>query len=184
MMVVAITGVLIAIAMPDFARATRGIQLSHQAKEMAGAIKLARSEAIRRGETIVMCRANLAQSDCNTGSPTSDWSQGWLIYVDINNNATYDPTIVPSTLLAVKASTNINIQINTTSLAPVADRISFNPAGEAFGNGSLNSNGTFTFHYNDSDGGDVKAQTKLIINSVGRVRLLNYEQCLADPICV
>jgi type IV fimbrial biogenesis protein FimT len=175
MIVLAVTGVLMAIAMPDFARATRSIQLSHQAKEMAGAIKLARAEAIRRGQTVVMCRSNATQTNCNTGSPTSDWSNGWLIYVDVNNNATYDPTMVPSTLVAVKSSTNGNIEIIAASLSPIANRISFNAAGEAFGNNSLNSNGTLTFSHK---GASNQTQSILLIDNAGRVRVLTYDQWL------
>jgi type IV fimbrial biogenesis protein FimT len=178
MIVLAVTGVLMAIAMPDFARATRSIQLSHQAKEMAGAIKLARAEAIRRGQTVVMCRSNAAQTACNTGSPSAQWQNGWLIFVDLNNNQKYDSSSEKDGLIAVKSPMPTGVSVFTANSAQVANYIQFNPAGESAG--PLSNTGTFRFSH-DADNfvaNSTKGHYYLIINRTGRVRVLNDDDCM------
>jgi type IV fimbrial biogenesis protein FimT len=174
MIVLAVTGVLMAIAMPDFARATRSIQLSHQAKEMSGAIKLARAEAIRRGQTVVMCRSNAAQTACNRGSPTGAWELGWLVFVDLNEDEQYDLATEQDGLILVKQRLAAGVTARTGNNAYSGLFIGFNPAGETIG--FVNSNNTITFNH-EADQHDTNNHY-LIINRTGRVRVLTNDECL------
>ncbi|MGI9281394.1 MAG: GspH/FimT family pseudopilin [Endozoicomonas sp.] len=49
---------------------------------------LARSEAIKRGENVSMCRSQNGMS-CDTSD--SNWKAGWLVFVNPNNNNSVDP---------------------------------------------------------------------------------------------
>jgi type IV fimbrial biogenesis protein FimT len=89
MVTLAISAILAALAMPNFVSVTHSMQLAHQAREMESAIKYTRSEAIRRGQVVAMCRSNAAQSACQT-TGSSAWEKGWLIYVDGNADRSYD----------------------------------------------------------------------------------------------
>ncbi len=181
LVVVAISAILMAIAVPDFIKTTRSIQLFHQAKEMQSTIKFAKSEAVRRGQTIVMCRTNAEQSDCNAGSPSADWSSGWMVFVDLNGNNQYDAATEANSRLLLKEAlstvaeqtANKGTSVVTATGAPMANAIIFNPAGElvsGFG-------GQFTFSHS-SVGSESKAY--LIINTTGRVRVLNNTECNAS----
>jgi type IV fimbrial biogenesis protein FimT len=184
MVTLAIAAILLSIAMPDMIRATRGMQLMHLAKEMEGAIKLTRAEAIRRGQTVVMCRLNVAQTDCNTGSPSADWSFGWMVFTDINldnkyNTATEVGTrllIKPAVVTAAEQKKFLGTSVVTPGGSPMEDRIIFNGAGELAGGFG----GQFTFAHSSVG---ATSNAYLIINATGRVRVLDNAQCNADESC-
>jgi prepilin-type N-terminal cleavage/methylation domain-containing protein len=177
LVVVAISGVLMALALPDVIKTTRSIQMMHQAKEMESAIKFTRSEAIRRGQVVAMCRTNAAQTSCQTsGSPA--WQTGWMAYVDVDNSRTYS-LAADGLPIAIKPAMPANISVSTSNLSDIGNAIVFNPAGEL--TGTPNGNGTLVF---DSAGSPVSAQIYLVLDKAGRVRVLNYDQCnLANSGC-
>lgn len=78
-----VAGILIAIAVPSFQSVIRNNQLSTQANEFISALNLARSEAVTRGTRVVVCKSANGSS-CTT---TGDWSQGWIVFADPDNNA-------------------------------------------------------------------------------------------------
>ena len=173
MVTVAITAVLVGLAMPDFLRATRGIQLSQQAKEMENAIKFTRAKAMQLGQVVVMCRANAALDKCQTtGSP--EWQGGWLIHnnlPDANGDLNTQSDSANETLFAIKQPMNAGILV----VAPnnVGNRIIFNPAGESAGN--LGNVQSLTFSY--ADDSTVDNQKFLVINRSGRTRVSSWDDC-------
>lgn len=78
-----VAGILLAIAVPSFQSVIRNNQLSTQANEFISALNLARSEAVTRGTRVVVCKS-VNGSLCTT---TGDWSQGWIVFADPDNNA-------------------------------------------------------------------------------------------------
>jgi len=80
-MTLLVAGVMMAIAYPSFVSLTQNQRAVTMANQFIGAIKLARSEAIKRSSTVSLCPANTAQTACG-----DDWTQGWLIFVDPDNN--------------------------------------------------------------------------------------------------
>lgn len=80
LVVVFILGVVLAIAIPNYTSTVNSGRLTGTANDLLAAVKLARSEAIRRNQRVVMC-------------PTADgaacggtWSQGWLVFEDLNRD--------------------------------------------------------------------------------------------------
>jgi type IV fimbrial biogenesis protein FimT len=177
--VVAITGILMAIAVPDFIKSTRGIELAHQAKEMESAIKFTRAKAMQLGQEVVMCRANAAQTACNTDEPKDEWQGGWLIFSDINSNGAYNPPTTPPATMADEQLFQIKQPMPTGTIVmanntQIGNFLAFNPAGEASGN--LGNVGTITFsHTSFTNSNDY---LYIVINRSGRVRILNNTQCL------
>ena len=84
MIVVAIAGILAAIAAPgmmDFIRANR---LSTTARQLDADLLLARREAIKRNTRVLVCpviSATDASGKC--GSGTAAWAKGWLVCYDV-----------------------------------------------------------------------------------------------------
>ena len=172
LVVLVVTAVLVAIAFPDFISTTRGLQTAHVAREMSGAIKFTRAEAIRRGQLVVMCRANSTQTSCDTSS-SSNWKNGWLVFTDLNDNKQLDSG---ETLIAVRQTmSNGTDAFVHTGGTPINKYIVFNPAGELAAN--FANAGTITFT-KDNDG---NAQHVLVMDAVGRVRTMTYDQCSNWP---
>jgi type IV fimbrial biogenesis protein FimT len=179
MVVIAIMGVLMAIALPDFVRSTRQIQLSHQAKEMQTAIGLTRNEAMRRGQVVVMCRANTGLSACLTsGSP--EWQGGWLIFNDVPNaSGAVDGQYNAATETLISVKQAMSSQITVLAQTGVGNRIIFNPAGEAAG--GLGNAQKLTFSHNSDP--NVNNQVFLTVAKTGRARITTWSDCQAGAPC-
>jgi len=78
-----------AMAMPAFDGVIHRYRVRCAAEDLTATIYLARSEAIRRGGNITLGKASSA--DCPTNGPT-DWSCGWFVFADVNNNGQLDST--------------------------------------------------------------------------------------------
>jgi len=87
-----IVGVLYSIGVPALKgfidrRATLEI-----AREFSSAVRLAKSEAMKRGEQATICARdpNLTQQCQRSGG---DWSGGWLVYIDRGSRGQFEPAI-------------------------------------------------------------------------------------------
>lgn len=86
MVTIAIAGILMSIATPNYRTFILSSRISAQANEFMTAIGMARSEAIKRGMRISICK-----SANNTSCTTSgDWAQGWIIFTDTNGSTVGD----------------------------------------------------------------------------------------------
>ncbi|HEY8100877.1 MAG TPA: GspH/FimT family pseudopilin [Burkholderiaceae bacterium] len=79
MVTLSIAMILLMIGVPSFCAVIRNQKITTAANDFFMAINLARSEAIRRG-----VRVDLVPSD------GGDWSKGWIIFIDKNNNQIAD----------------------------------------------------------------------------------------------
>jgi type IV fimbrial biogenesis protein FimT len=55
--------------------------------DLAGSLAYARSEAVMKRTTVLTCQSNNG-SECNR---SENWHNGWIIFVDKNNNKQRDP---------------------------------------------------------------------------------------------
>ena len=79
MVAIAVLAILVALAVPNFNDATLSARLNGFANSLEATAQVARSEAIKRNETIRLC----ASSDGAT--PTCDaaeWEEGWIVVTD------------------------------------------------------------------------------------------------------
>lgn len=80
MIVIAVIGVLAAIAFPSFVGVINGGRLSGMTNELVASIQIARTEAIRRNVRAVVCPSANGTS-CSGGN---NWSAGWMVFFDSN----------------------------------------------------------------------------------------------------
>ena len=86
LLVVALLGILVSLAAPAMGDLQAKYRLQAHAEGFLESLILARSEAIRRQQRVSLCpRANDATCDAS-----GQWSQGWLVFVDSNDNALRD----------------------------------------------------------------------------------------------
>ncbi|MBA2674045.1 GspH/FimT family pseudopilin [Ramlibacter sp.] len=83
---IAILAVLTAVAVPSFNSAFLSNKLAGYANSFSGSVQTARGEAIKRNLPVVMCRSANGTSCAGSG----DWQQGWIVYVDTNQNSALD----------------------------------------------------------------------------------------------
>jgi type IV fimbrial biogenesis protein FimT len=91
MLVIAIVAILIAFAVPSFQWMIQKVTISSNVNTFLSDMRYARSEGIRRGGGVVLCRSNApeaADPDCNNGMGLggNGWVSGWIIFHDLNND--------------------------------------------------------------------------------------------------
>jgi type IV fimbrial biogenesis protein FimT len=74
--------ILLAAGVPAFQSFIKNNRVTGQANDLISAIQLARSEALKRGENIVVC-ASSDQATC-TGKDT--WTDGWIVFSDLDRD--------------------------------------------------------------------------------------------------
>jgi type IV fimbrial biogenesis protein FimT len=72
MVTLTVAGIVMAVAVPAFQGLSIGNRLTTQANEIVAAMNLARSEAIKRNATIVLCRA-----ESDTATACADAPEAW-----------------------------------------------------------------------------------------------------------
>lgn len=87
MIVVAISGILLSIALPGFRTMTLNTRQRVTVDALASSFSIARAEAQKRGSTIAVCPLDGAGAACAGGT---NWSNGWMVFADPNGNGTRD----------------------------------------------------------------------------------------------
>lgn len=80
MVVLSIAAVLIGIGVPSFSSLIQKNRTASQTNALIASINYARSEAMKRGQAVVLASADGSR----------DWSGGWQVYLDSNNNGSAD----------------------------------------------------------------------------------------------
>ncbi len=89
MVAMVIMAILLAVGVPSFRSLLAGNRLSSSSNELVSALALARSEAVRRGARITVCKS----ADGATCTTAGGWQGGWLVFTDSTRapaNATVD----------------------------------------------------------------------------------------------
>lgn len=82
LVVLALLGILVSLAAPAVSDLRARHQVQAQAEGFLGSLVLARTEALRRQQRVSLC----AQAGHSTCDASGRWQQGWLVFVDANDN--------------------------------------------------------------------------------------------------
>lgn len=144
MVVVALMAILAGLAAPSFTDTFRRYRVDATREDLIASINLARAEAIRTGQTVVLRRTNA----CGVAlANNQDWSCGWQVFADINNNNLLDgaETVVQQVSVANQVTVRkANIVAPQTLVidrygqaTQLGQRFEIFPAGMAAVNGQL-----------------------------------------------
>jgi type IV fimbrial biogenesis protein FimT len=124
--VMAIAGILAAIAIPSYRYIATTNRIASEINGLLGDLQFARSEAIKEGQTVTVCQS----SDGATCTVGTSWEQGWLVFSDVNSNATVNAGDIVMRIQRGFTGTDTLRSNNTISA------ISFNREGFAVANGT------------------------------------------------
>ena len=144
MVVVALIATLVSLAAPSFIETIRRYRVDATREDLAASINLARAEAIRTGQAIVLRRVNA----CGVAlADNQDWSCGWQVFADTNNNNLLDGTeilvqqVAVANQVTVRKGNIINPQFVVIDrygqITQLGQRFEIFPAGLAAVNGQL-----------------------------------------------
>lgn len=95
LVVLAIAAILVTLAAPSFSRLIQSNSMSSGVNTFLSDLRFARSESIRLGGGVVMCRSDAPEAaspacDTNTGPGGKGWISGWIVFQDMSSNGAID----------------------------------------------------------------------------------------------
>ncbi len=125
MVTLSVLVILLALAAPSLQSLARNNRITGLTNDLVSALNIARSEAVKRGARITVCKSanpEVAAPTCSTGA---NWQNGWLIFVDNSGVVgTFDATDV-----RLKVGQPSGGQATVTADTAFADFISYLPSG-------------------------------------------------------
>ena len=161
MVILAVLGVLLGLAVPSFSATIRNTRLATTTNDFLAALFLTRSEAIKRGKRVTMCTSvDSVSCAANVG-----WHRGWIMFEDTNGNALHETGEV---ILRVEDDRSGQMRITGTST--MRDYISYIPTGSTRAASGALQMATITI----CEGG---AGRQIVINATGRPRVVGRAGC-------
>lgn len=88
MVTLSVLAILLTIAVPSFSEIILGNRLTSYANSFVAAVRLARSEAVKRNARVKLC-VSANGTSCTSGG----WQQGWILFRDKDGDDTVDADI-------------------------------------------------------------------------------------------
>lgn len=90
MVTVAIVGIIASLGVPSFQAILQQNRASSTANELIAALNTARSEAIKRGQIVSLCKSSTISDEEPSCSEDATWSSGWIVFVDADGDGSVD----------------------------------------------------------------------------------------------
>lgn len=160
MVVLALIGIVLHLAMPSFTSMIEGQRQQVVANELASALRSARTEAILRHQVILVTPID------------GDWSLGWTMVMDVSGDGAADEN---NPVLAVRSSSG---RVRVVGNRTVSQRVRFNSLGQLSTQGSAG--GSLSL----CDSREPVTRLRVVIAPSGRVRVADdpaeRDSCASD----
>lgn len=177
MVVIALVAILSAIVIPGLSSFVQDGRVSANVNEFISSITFARTEAVKRGRLVTMCRSSNADAgDASTClAAGDDWASGWIVYEE---NTTSDDgksgvgtRQSPETIVIRRGALLSNMIVKSD---PAISLITFNSLGQPVGPAAA-----ATLRFDFSVNG--KSPRKVCISRIGRVKVI--QRPAANAVC-
>lgn len=160
LVVLALLGILVGMAAPAMSALRARHQLQAMAEGFLDSLVLARSEALRRQQRISLC----AQAPGGGCDAEGQWQQGWLVFVDGNDNGLLDTgEALIESHEALPAGTSLDVT------STVKTYFSYGPEGRSMGTNGAFMAGTWRFCRAGLPQG-----WQVVSNALGKPRIEKY----------
>jgi prepilin-type N-terminal cleavage/methylation domain-containing protein len=183
LVVITISVVLIAMALPSLQGTVRSSRISGAANSFVAALDLGRSEAIRRATVVTVCRstnADNANANCSdaaaNGYAANDWASGWIGFAKAPGNIVNTTFEAGDELITRQAAFGGPVQDRVTieSTAANPQSRSYNARGLTLGGGVLGM--TLFFDHRDIQVAQRTERARCIaLNISGRARVARVD---------
>jgi type IV fimbrial biogenesis protein FimT len=161
MAVLAIASALLVIAIPMFRTQVQNSRMSAAATDLLSTFMSAKSEAVGRNNPVQVCIRNEDADGCaNTGQ----WEDGWLTFVDLNDNRILD---AGEDVLQIHPPLSAGTTARATG--SLANSVTYRP------NGLTSLSGTESLVICDARGFDTSSRI-LTVSILGKVSILKVEE--------
>lgn len=176
MVVLTVTGVILAYGVPSFVGLVKNSRLTSGVNQVVAAMHLARSEASKRRVPVVLCTSLTAETEGGeTCSDDADWTDGWIVFADLNGNGDYDG--VDEIISATGAQ---NKGLTVTAHPQIEHSITYLPTG--FADLPLNTvSGRYIVYCDDSE--EDRYSRVLSFSNSGRPGIVSRDIASGAPSC-
>jgi len=150
--------VVMTLGVPSFQALIRNNRLATGVNEWVAAAQLTRSEAIKRGVRVTLCKS----ADGANCAADGGFEKGWIVFSDPNNNAKVD---MGEELIRIFGAVAVGSDLSLTGNTPVANYVSYTADGVARLLSGAFQAGTLTVCMKP------KAR-QIVINNVGRIKVV------------
>lgn len=180
----AIAAILTTMATASFQEITAQNHATAETQRILSSVFLARTEALRRNQRVVICRsANPSNETCGGGT-AGDWSTGWLVFVDSNRSESRDSG--EEVLLVAEAIKGAgNNYVLKTSATAIQDFFSYLPNGRFRDQNSGTTGGSFVFCKKEYRTTDAQQRSRaVVINNTGRPKIARYGDMPVEAVSI
>lgn len=160
---VAILGILVTLAAPSFQHQVVSANVSSAVNTFMSDLRFARSEAVRRGSAVVVCRSDSPEATtpaCGSGSGANgNWVSGWVVFDDRDGDGSFSTGD-----LILRVQSPLKAPDAITEATAGSTKFQFTALGRQK---SLNNATTITFGQTI----DTRDQRVICVNWAGRVRI-------------
>lgn len=89
-----VLAIALTMAVPSFREMTLRNQLISETNNLVSTLAIARSEAVKRGRVVTVCKTANPDAAAPTCAAGANWENGWIIFTDGNTRGTIDGTDV------------------------------------------------------------------------------------------
>ena len=154
MIVLVVMGVILALSAPSMLNILQRNRLQTTADNFFADLMLARSEAVKRNQPVVLCKSNTGSACVTSGN----WDQGWLIYADQDADGVKD---VGEPVLRVGEALGSGDTLRVTRVA-FSNQLTYHNDGSSSG-----AAGDETFVFCDADA-NVSTAREILVTITGR----------------
>lgn len=127
LVILAIASITLSVGVPSFRGVILDSRMVSDVNQFVSAVNLARSSAVRFQRNAVICTSDDFFSTTPTCSGNTDWTNGWVVWVDKDRDSILDADEV--------VSVQEPLDDNTAFSATAADRFSYDSRGFGLGAG-------------------------------------------------
>lgn len=155
-----VVGIIATIGVPSLRAVIMDNRLASQANQFVYSINMARSAAVRFQRNAIVCASANYDAAVPSCSDDPDWSNGWIVWVDKDRNATPDATEI--------ISVNEPLSDSSTFTSLAVSRFTYDARGFAVPSGAAGTtDGELTLC--DDRSGETGRVIK--VNNVGRINI-------------
>jgi len=160
MIALSVASIMVTTAVPSYSAVVHKNRISAVTTQLYVSLDTARSVALKKRSSVRVCPS----ADGSSCRDDGDWSDGWLIFEDVNANNT------PDTAEIIQLVDGFDGDINIQADATVSDFVQFQPTGAAIGSGG--NSGDFRLCHSNSN-----AFSRVVnVSASGRVNAANRTQ--------
>lgn len=132
LVVIAIAALLASLGFPSYKGAIISSKISTITSDLHSTFLLARSEALKRGAPVSVCKSSNPNEEvptCNSAATDVGWGTGWIVYLDTNGSNSRQST---EEIIMVKGPYFANPTEGTITSNVNGENIRFNFTGQTF----------------------------------------------------